>query len=193
MPLQFASELGKVIDFAVENYPNGFFLVRHGLMTAPKVDDRESAKTESEWSGDVVPLVIRASVDEGPGHSFDVPSPYRLQASEIILSTNAAHGISLICSLRLQGSIGALSVTIKPATKQIKRDGGAFGRRLLHKVCRSIRSIVCCIKIIDPFKFHDGCENGLELGHLFLAMEGHQFPGYWAWNPGEKSPTIAGS
>ena len=64
VPLQFAPELGEVIDFAVENHPHGFFLVRHGLVPAAEIDDREPAKAESERAGDVVALVIRAAMDE---------------------------------------------------------------------------------------------------------------------------------
>jgi hypothetical protein len=60
-------------------------------MTAPEVDDREPAKTESEWSCNVIPLVIGTSMDEGPGHRFDIPALDRFQISEVILSADAAH------------------------------------------------------------------------------------------------------
>ena len=61
--MSFTSEFKEVIDFAIENHPDGFLTIRHGLMTTYKIDDREPAKTEPEWSGDVVSLVIRAPMD----------------------------------------------------------------------------------------------------------------------------------
>ena len=36
---KFASKFQKIVDLAIENYPDGFLLVRHRLMTAFKVDD----------------------------------------------------------------------------------------------------------------------------------------------------------
>jgi hypothetical protein len=89
--LQLAPYLTEVIDFAVEDHPNGLLPVRHGLMTAAKVDDREPAKTQAEGPADVVPIVIRASMDEGPGHRLDVTARDGLRIPEIILSANATH------------------------------------------------------------------------------------------------------
>ena len=77
MPFQFTPEFKEVVDFTIENDPNGFFLVRHGLMTACEIDDREPAKTEPERSGNVVPLVIRASMDERLGHRSRCPDAGR--------------------------------------------------------------------------------------------------------------------
>ena len=102
VPLQFTLELMEVIDFTVENHPNGFFPIRHGLMAARKVNDREPAKTESDWSGDVEPFVIRTSVGDGLGHRFDVPALNGRLVSEVILSANAAHKMALVSSLRLR-------------------------------------------------------------------------------------------
>src|SRR5215831_4681685 len=100
---QFMPEIEKVVDFTVKNNPNGFFTVRHGLMTAPQVDNREPAKTQSECPNDIVPLVIRSPVAEGLGHPFDVSTLDRLQVAEVILSANAAHLMALVSSSFEQG------------------------------------------------------------------------------------------
>ena len=49
------------------------------------------------------------------------------------------------------------------------------------------------LEIVDSFESQDGLENGLELGHLFFAVERHEFPRDWARRPAKKSPTIARS
>src|SRR6266513_2018051 len=67
---QLSPELLKIVDFTIEDDPNGFFLVRHGLVAARKVDDREPSKTESERPCDIVALIIGTSMDKGVGLSF---------------------------------------------------------------------------------------------------------------------------
>ena len=107
---QFTPEFKEVVDFAIENHPNGFFLIRHGLMTARKIDDREPAKAESERSGDVVPLVIRTSMDDASWSSPRCPGAEQAPGSEVILSANAAHRRSLACSLRLERLNGIAAI-----------------------------------------------------------------------------------
>ena len=65
---QLTLQLWKVVDFTVENHPNGFFPIGHGLMTAREINDREPAKTEPERSGEVVTLVVRPTMGDTPGH-----------------------------------------------------------------------------------------------------------------------------
>jgi len=88
---QLSPELLKIVDFTIEDDPNGFFLVRHGLVAARKIDDREPSKTESERPCDIVALIIGTSMDKGVGHLLDVLTENRSLAPEIILSANTAH------------------------------------------------------------------------------------------------------
>jgi hypothetical protein len=92
---QLVSKLTEVIYFAVENHPDGFFPIRHRLVTTPKINYREPAKTQSKGTGNVVTFVIRAPMHERSCHRFDVTTLNRLQISKVILSTNAAHLTSL--------------------------------------------------------------------------------------------------
>ena len=89
--LQLTPELQKIVDLAIKDYPNGFFLVRHGLVAAGKIDDREPSKAESERPDRIVALVIRTSVGKAPGHLLYVLTENRRLIREIVLSTNAAH------------------------------------------------------------------------------------------------------
>src|SRR5206468_3127031 len=88
---ELARELQEVVNFAVEHHPNGSVAVRHGLVAASQIDDGEPAKAEAEWSHDIVPLVIRASVDKGLGHHLDVLAKNGSLTPKIVLSANAAH------------------------------------------------------------------------------------------------------
>jgi hypothetical protein len=65
---QLGLQLWKVVDFTVEYHPNGFFPIRHGLMSARKIDDREPAKTEPKGSREVVTLVVWPTMGDAPGH-----------------------------------------------------------------------------------------------------------------------------
>ena len=40
LALQFGSEFFVIVNLAVEDYPHGFFAIRHRLMTAGEIDDR---------------------------------------------------------------------------------------------------------------------------------------------------------
>src|SRR2546425_4180162 len=88
---QLTPELQEIVDLAIEDYPHGFFLIRHGLVATRKIDDREPAKPESERPCDIVPLVIRASMDKALCHLLYVPTENRSLVPKIVLSTNAAH------------------------------------------------------------------------------------------------------
>src|SRR5438309_2816399 len=86
---QLLPELREVINFAVENHPNGFFRIRHGLMTSREINNRESAEAEPEWSRDVIPLIIGPPMDEAPGHPLDIPTTNGKLSPKVILSANA--------------------------------------------------------------------------------------------------------
>src|SRR6202035_2592453 len=88
---EFSSDLLEVVDFAVEDHPNRFFLIRHRLMAARKVDDRKSAESKAKRSRDVKTVIIGASMNDGFRHRLDIPAPNRRLISEVILSANSAH------------------------------------------------------------------------------------------------------
>src|SRR6267378_1478487 len=88
---QLAPELKKIVDLAIEDHPDGLFLVRHGLVATRKIDDREPSKTESERPCHVIALVIRASMDKALGHLLDVLTENRRLVTKIVLAANAAH------------------------------------------------------------------------------------------------------
>ena len=92
---QLAPQLQKIVDLAVEHHPDGLVLIGHGLMTAREIDDGEPPKAESDRPRHVVPLIVRAPVDEGPCHVFDVRAQDGSLDAEVVLSTDSAHGRGL--------------------------------------------------------------------------------------------------
>src|SRR5690242_9560508 len=114
--LELALELLEVVDFTVKGDPDGFLGVRHGLMAARKVDNREPAETEAQRAVEKVPFIIGTTMDDGVGHGFDVPAPNGGQASEVILSADATHERSLVCRFRFE-KLETISrvVAVKPA------------------------------------------------------------------------------
>src|SRR5260370_15073301 len=51
----------------------------------------------------------------------------------------------------------------------LARSGAASQRRMTL--------ILCQREVIDAFESHEGLQDGPELGHLFLAVESHEFVG----------------
>src|SRR2546427_10594542 len=91
---QLTPQLPEIVDLAIEDYPHGFFLIRHGLVATRKIDDREPARPESERPCGIRPLAIRAPMDKALCHLLYVPTENRSLGPTIALSTNTAHKFS---------------------------------------------------------------------------------------------------
>jgi hypothetical protein len=48
MTFELAPQLLKIVDFTIEYHPDGAVGMPHGLVSARKIDDGKSAKTETE-------------------------------------------------------------------------------------------------------------------------------------------------
>ena len=88
---QLTLEFGEIIDFTVEDNPDGFLLVGHGLVTALKVDDGEPSKAEPDWPSYVIAFVIGTSVRNTVGHPLDILAEDRSSITKIVLSTDSTH------------------------------------------------------------------------------------------------------
>src|SRR4029450_5733208 len=62
-------------------------------MTSGQIDDRKAPKTESNWTGDKVTLIIRAAMDDRSAHSADRCRFHRLLPEKNKLPANATHFI----------------------------------------------------------------------------------------------------
>ena len=105
--LQFNSQFLVIIDLAVENDANASFGIEHRLMTSGQIDNGKPPKSQSDWPGDKVTLIVRSSVSDSIGHTPNRCWLDRLVARKIKLTANAAHFIkqtSVIVSQRSEPS-----------------------------------------------------------------------------------------
>src|SRR5476651_2145066 len=84
-----------VIDFSVEDDLDSAVLVRDGLMASLKIDDRESAKTQSDRSRDVVPVIVRPTMVNSVRHGLHERRRHCLPATKHHFSADSTHILSL--------------------------------------------------------------------------------------------------
>jgi len=96
--LEFPPQLGKVVDFAVEDDAEAAVPRPHRLAATSHVDDREAPVAEVDPPARVRPqtLRVRPSMDEGVGHAPEV-----LDRTPPDESGNAAHQSGLRVTLRV--------------------------------------------------------------------------------------------
>jgi hypothetical protein len=86
-PLQLFPQGSVVVDFTVEDNPERFVLVGHGLMAAGEVDDSQSSHPDTDFRTDPYPRVVWPAVDECVEHAFQ-HTPIHPSDN----TGNAAHG-----------------------------------------------------------------------------------------------------
>src|ERR1700674_4883369 len=59
-----------IIDFAVEDNPNGPILVGHRLVASAQIHNAESPEPEGHGRTEVVSNIVRSAVNEHLGHGF---------------------------------------------------------------------------------------------------------------------------
>src|SRR5689334_19708623 len=89
--LQFGSQLFEVVDFTVEDHPDGLRLVGHRLMTASQIDDGKPSESEPNGARQEEPLIVWSTVDQGPRHALDVVKLDGHRLPKIQLAANTAH------------------------------------------------------------------------------------------------------
>ena len=92
--LQFNSQFLIVVDLPVEDDANASLCIEHRLMTSGQIDNGKPPKSQSDWPGDKVTLIVRSSVSDSIGHTPNHCWLDRLVARKIKLTANAAHIIS---------------------------------------------------------------------------------------------------
>ena len=60
--LQLASELFKIVNLAVEDYPNGFFCIRHRLMPTGEINDRQPPEAQTDRTGNEEAFVVGSAM-----------------------------------------------------------------------------------------------------------------------------------
>src|SRR5262249_1140205 len=69
--LEFAAQLGEIVDLAVENDPDRLVFVVDGLLATGEVDDAEAAHAEAYGATNVDALVSGVAVNDRLAHALD--------------------------------------------------------------------------------------------------------------------------
>src|ERR1700752_1925849 len=88
--LQFLAEFLKVIDLAIKNDPRRPFLVRHRLVAAFEIYDREPSKAKPQRAIEIIALIIRTAMTHGPRHDLHFSPLNRLLMKKVQFSANSA-------------------------------------------------------------------------------------------------------
>src|SRR6185295_14695565 len=91
VPLQFALQLGEIVNLPIEHHPYRLFRIRHWLMATRKVNDGKAAKTKPQWTVKEEAFVIRSAVHDRIGHSPDCCLFDGCITSEIELTCDSAN------------------------------------------------------------------------------------------------------
>src|SRR5262249_55318673 len=59
-----------IVNLAVKNDPNGFVFVGKRLVSATQIDDRKMAETQPDRTFHVIPLVVRAAMNDCVSYLF---------------------------------------------------------------------------------------------------------------------------
>src|SRR5207245_4403255 len=87
------SELDKVVNLPVEHHPDCLLLVRHGLVTAAQIDDRQTPEAKSNRPSQVKPLIIRSPVCQRSCRLHDLMGDNGLHGPKVKLAVDAAHAV----------------------------------------------------------------------------------------------------
>ena len=127
---QLALEFMEVVDFAVEDHPNGFFGVGHGLMSAGKINDRKPAEAEAKWPIEKISFIVGTTMGDGLGHSLDARAPNSRQALEVKLSANPAHGDFLVYRFRFDKLILRRALAAMERLGFVRKQKGEAAKQL---------------------------------------------------------------
>src|SRR5262249_1882999 len=100
-PGELSSELGIVVDLAVEDDPHRAVFVRDGLVSVREVDDAQPAHAERDAPAEMNALVVRPTMRHPAAHRADLTLGDRT-ATRAQDSRDSAHNVDWSrCSVRL--------------------------------------------------------------------------------------------
>jgi hypothetical protein len=88
--LQLLAQSRVVVDFAVENNPDGTIFVAERLMAGRKIDNAQAPHADSYGAGGVNSLIVRSAMDHGGTHPLE-SLRLNLCAPEFHDPSDAAH------------------------------------------------------------------------------------------------------
>src|SRR5882724_8860485 len=95
---KFSPQLFEVVDLAVQDDPDCFLCIRHRLVASGQIDDRETAKAETNRAIEKVALVVGTAMPNLFGHSPNRVRFDRLVPDKVKLAADAAHCLEKLTS-----------------------------------------------------------------------------------------------
>src|SRR5262249_28550193 len=92
---QEGAQAAVVVDLSVKDDRAGAVLIKDRLMAAGHVDDAQPPEAQTGIAVDVVPVVVRAAMDDRVRHLLEQMKRHRLTGAEVINATNPAHTLPL--------------------------------------------------------------------------------------------------
>src|ERR1051325_861274 len=89
--LQFSSEFFVVVNLTVKSEPHGLLCIRHRLMTACEIDDRQTSESQAYWSSYEKAFVVGPTMCDRPRHTDELFTLYRFVVLEVELACYSAH------------------------------------------------------------------------------------------------------
>src|SRR5579859_1444527 len=136
--LQFGTQFGKIVDFAVENNPDGFVLVEDRLMAASQIDDAEPTHSQSDAVFYKDSFVVRTAMHDGLTHSVNSGVIHHIAGMRVNDSRYAAHErsprrVTDLCVVFVIAGLGAMQVFAGLRHRELER-----GRQLAAAVATSV-------------------------------------------------------
>src|SRR5262249_55092382 len=103
--LEVLAQSAIVVNFAVEDDPDGLVLVSDGLVAGPEVDDAQTPHAQSDRGLDVVPEVIGAPVRDPVAHCLEGRQGDGMPGIRVDDARYAAHDRALNYA-RVNGTFG---------------------------------------------------------------------------------------
>ena len=94
--LELGTEVGIVVDLAVEDRPHRAVLVRDRLPAIGEADDAQAAVAHAERAAEVEPVLVGAAVRDGPVHGPQQPGVDRPLGVEVEEAADPAHRSALV-------------------------------------------------------------------------------------------------
>jgi len=92
--LEFGTELGKVVNFAVENNPDGSVFVKHRLVASSQIDDGKAAHAEARAVFYENAFVIRTAMYDRVAHAVNRGCFNSLASSRAYDARDSTHALS---------------------------------------------------------------------------------------------------
>ena len=88
---KFFAEFMKIVNFSIEDEPNGLILIGNGLMTSGDIDDTEAAHAQANALAKIKSPVVRSAMTDNVPHLLKQGTPGLGSVNNVYDAENSAH------------------------------------------------------------------------------------------------------